>query len=157
MKPIYLLIVLFFAAFTLTACSGTQPVACTMEAKICSDGSSVGRTGPNCQFAPCPDEKIYVGNSPEQCQVIKFVCVQGKQYFSDDKGCGCEPISGKLKAIDCTVRNQMCTEEYMPVCGQVQVECIRAPCPPINETFGNKCQACANPLTISYFEGECPK
>ena len=28
--------------------------ACTLEAKICPDGSSVGRTGPNCEFAPCP-------------------------------------------------------------------------------------------------------
>lgn len=30
------------------------PVACTLEAKQCSDGSYVGRTGPNCEFAPCP-------------------------------------------------------------------------------------------------------
>lgn len=30
------------------------PVACTMEAKICPDGTAVGRTGPNCEFAPCP-------------------------------------------------------------------------------------------------------
>ncbi|MCX6766090.1 MAG: hypothetical protein NT136_03990 [Candidatus Moranbacteria bacterium] len=29
---------------------------CTQEAKICSDGTSVGRTGPNCEFAPCPSE-----------------------------------------------------------------------------------------------------
>jgi hypothetical protein len=28
--------------------------ACTLEAKVCPDGSSVGRTGPNCSFAPCP-------------------------------------------------------------------------------------------------------
>ena len=28
--------------------------ACTMEAKICPDGSSVGRTGPDCAFSPCP-------------------------------------------------------------------------------------------------------
>jgi hypothetical protein len=27
--------------------------ACTMEAKLCPDGSSVGRSGPNCEFAPC--------------------------------------------------------------------------------------------------------
>jgi hypothetical protein len=27
---------------------------CTMEAKLCPDGSSVGRTGPNCEFAACP-------------------------------------------------------------------------------------------------------
>lgn len=30
--------------------------ACTMDAKICPDGSSVGRTGPNCEFAACPGE-----------------------------------------------------------------------------------------------------
>jgi hypothetical protein len=29
-------------------------VACTMEAKICPDGSSVGRSGPKCEFAECP-------------------------------------------------------------------------------------------------------
>ncbi len=30
------------------------PQACTMEAKQCPDGSYVGRSGPNCEFAPCP-------------------------------------------------------------------------------------------------------
>ncbi len=30
------------------------PVACTEEAKLCPDGSAVGRTGPNCEFPPCP-------------------------------------------------------------------------------------------------------
>lgn len=36
-------------------------IACTLEAKICPDGSSVGRTGPNCEFAECPKitENIY--------------------------------------------------------------------------------------------------
>ncbi|MBI2405498.1 hypothetical protein HYV21_00380 [Candidatus Microgenomates bacterium] len=28
--------------------------ACTQEAKICPDGSAVGRVGPNCEFAECP-------------------------------------------------------------------------------------------------------
>lgn len=31
-----------------------QPVACTMEAKVCPDGSYVGRVGPRCEFAACP-------------------------------------------------------------------------------------------------------
>lgn len=31
-----------------------MPVACTMEAKLCPDGSSVGRTGPSCEFSACP-------------------------------------------------------------------------------------------------------
>lgn len=30
-------------------------VACTMEAKLCPDGSAVGRSGPHCEFAACPD------------------------------------------------------------------------------------------------------
>ena len=33
--------------------SGTG-LACTMEAKMCPDGSYVGRTGSNCEFAACP-------------------------------------------------------------------------------------------------------
>lgn len=31
-------------------------VACTLEAKICPDGSAVGRVGPSCEFAACPGE-----------------------------------------------------------------------------------------------------
>ncbi|MCK9360821.1 hypothetical protein M0Q28_01160 [Patescibacteria group bacterium] len=33
---------------------GPGGVVCTMEAKQCPDGSYVGRTGPRCEFAPCP-------------------------------------------------------------------------------------------------------
>jgi putative hemolysin len=29
-------------------------IACTEEAKLCPDGSAVGRVGPNCEFAACP-------------------------------------------------------------------------------------------------------
>ncbi len=35
---------------------GEKPVACTMEAKLCPDGSYVGRTGPKCEFTACPSE-----------------------------------------------------------------------------------------------------
>jgi hypothetical protein len=31
-----------------------EPVACTMDAKMCPDGSYVGRQGPNCEFTACP-------------------------------------------------------------------------------------------------------
>ncbi len=31
-----------------------EGTVCTMEAKQCPDGSYVGRTGPDCEFAPCP-------------------------------------------------------------------------------------------------------
>lgn len=190
----YVLILLLLSVF-LVACTTTdKPIACTEEAKICSDGTAVSRDGNNnCEFSACPDERSYVSTDLEQCKVIRFMCVQGKQPFTDDNGCGCEPVNltgitilectgeiktcidgsilhrdpanncefpacpeGKLQAIDCPVeRPEACTKEYVPVCGQVQVQCIRAPCPPIMMTFSNKCEACANSLTISYTEGAC--
>ena len=33
-----------------------EGVACTMDAKLCPDGSYVGRTGPKCEFKACPGE-----------------------------------------------------------------------------------------------------
>lgn len=32
----------------------SNPLACSQEAKICPDGTTVGRVGPDCKFAPCP-------------------------------------------------------------------------------------------------------
>lgn len=31
-----------------------EQISCTADAMICSDGTAVGRTGPNCEFTPCP-------------------------------------------------------------------------------------------------------
>jgi hypothetical protein len=49
-------------ACLVSACAGKStppptdtPQACTKEAKVCPDGSIVGRTGPSCEFAPCPE------------------------------------------------------------------------------------------------------
>jgi hypothetical protein len=47
-----------------------QPKACTQEAKLCPDGSAVGRVAPNCEFSPCPivdsnlNSNIFDGNQP---------------------------------------------------------------------------------------------
>lgn len=47
-----------------------KSIQCTLEAKLCSDGSAVGRTGPNCEFAKCPDEII---NLDDQTLVEKYL------------------------------------------------------------------------------------
>jgi len=36
-----------------------QATACTMEAKLCPDGSYVGRTGPACEFTECPSVDVH--------------------------------------------------------------------------------------------------
>jgi len=41
-------------AATITVSNENDQIACPMDAKICPDGSAVGRTGPNCEFTPCP-------------------------------------------------------------------------------------------------------
>ena len=83
--------------------------ACTEEAKLCDDGSAVGRTWPNCEFAPCPSEWT------------------------------------------------ACTMQYDPVCASVAVQCIKAPCPAIEQTFGNECMMNANKLAKFLYKGECKK
>jgi len=56
MKMLLILTVLIAALFSYGCVQGSVPLprACTADAKICPDGSSVGRQGPNCEFAACP-------------------------------------------------------------------------------------------------------
>lgn len=54
----------------------------------CEQFECVYKTGPVCEFGP---EYRYVGNSPEQCQVIRFTCEEIESYFSNACGCGCGP------------------------------------------------------------------
>ena len=48
-----------------------------------------------------------------------------------------------------------CTADYAPVCATVEIQCIKAPCNPIQQTFSNSCEACKNSLAKSYIPGEC--
>jgi hypothetical protein len=51
-----------------------------------------------------------------------------------------------------------CTTEYDPVCGEVDtgIVCVKAPCPSAREmTFGNACEACAEPRSNGYYPGPC--
>ncbi len=54
-----------------TSVFATNSVVCTMDVKICSDGSYVGRQWPNCEFALCPEEKM-----KECSEEYKPVCWQ---------------------------------------------------------------------------------
>ncbi|HOW60353.1 MAG TPA: DUF333 domain-containing protein [Candidatus Moranbacteria bacterium] len=58
--------------------------ACTMEAKLCDDGSYVGRTGPNCEFAPCP-------------VASKQDIADSKQQMANPASVYCEQNGGKLE------------------------------------------------------------
>ena len=49
---------------------------------------------------------------------------------------------------------QGCTKEFKPVCGEIEVQCIKAPCPPIKTTFENRCLA-ENEGAKNIIEGAC--
>ena len=49
----------------------------------------------------------------------------------------------------------VCVQIYDPVCAKVNIQCIKAPCDPINQIFSNSCEACKNSLVESYIRGEC--
>ncbi|MCL5010663.1 MAG: FlxA-like family protein [Patescibacteria group bacterium] len=56
---------------------------CAMDAKQCSDGSYVSRTGPNCEFAQCP---------------ITACVKEGETYSSSNKLVCCNSFAGVLDA-----------------------------------------------------------
>ena len=70
------------------------PVACTMDAKVCPDGSAVGRQGPNCEFAPCPGETPE-GEDPVACTKDAKVCPDGSAVGREGPNCEFAPCPGE--------------------------------------------------------------
>ena len=54
---VVIIIAIVLSAGAYLSLNSNKQVACTTEAKLCPDGSSVGRTGPKCEFAKCPAAK----------------------------------------------------------------------------------------------------
>lgn len=57
------------------------PKACTDEAKICPDGSAVGRTGPNCEFSPCPPFTGTMTQAEAQA-IAEKACIKGGEALA---------------------------------------------------------------------------
>lgn len=88
------------------------PQACTDEAKLCPDGSAVGRTGPNCEFANCPVTNVNNGatNSAANGCIVT--------------GCGGTVCSDQQAITDCLARptdscydSALCERQASGVCG----------------------------------------
>ena len=85
----------------------------------------------------------YVSYSIGECSRAEIECTPGYEIFNDKTGCGCEAVNSRIAGNDVTL------------CGFKQVECIKAPCYPVPETYGNVCEACADKRTFYYISGEC--
>lgn len=94
-------------------------VACTMEAKLCPDGSSVGRTGPDCEFALCP------GEAPAPAMPRGKPIPQPIPPAPIYEGGGESGSGGE--AVACTMDAKMCPDgSYV---GRTAPNCEFAPCP----------------------------
>ena len=60
-------------------------IACTMEAKLCPNGSYVARSGPNCEFATCPNnETSTTSQSSEENPVLPEENIFDFQVYRND-------------------------------------------------------------------------
>jgi hypothetical protein len=58
--------------------AGKNQKACSQEAKVCPDGTSVSRTGPNCDFSPC--------QAVQNNTSLQTANVKGAVYANTDYG-----------------------------------------------------------------------
>lgn len=145
-----------------------SPQACTEEAKLCPDGSYVGRNASlNCEFDTCPpyapppqlaSEGEFCGgiaaNLPEnQCEP-GLECVLDGAYPDAAGTCQKPAPTGTDELQVCPPeRPEICTEEYNPVCGR-QVSGTSEVAGYAD--YGNPCKACsAQSNAIAYYHGTC--
>lgn len=69
-----------FVTYLIFALDGEQPflpdsgsVVCTEEALLCPDGTGVGRSGPSCEFTPCPSQGSYTGRIVKQGEEHRLI------------------------------------------------------------------------------------
>lgn len=79
------LVAFLVGGFALGKNSANKQVACTQEAKQCSDGSYVGREGPKCEFAACPsgDQTGNPNLSPGQPKVTEDPATADWKTYTD--------------------------------------------------------------------------
>lgn len=157
---------------SLTLLIACQPKACTLEAKVCPDGSTVGRSGPNCEFPECPAQvpnpaSVFCREQGGKLEIVEGaegqqgVCVLADgtrcdewEYYRGE--CPSEKSDDKNYCTAESREGEFCTKEYRPVCGwfNESIKCVAYPCA---ITASNPCEACQNKQVDYWTEGECPK
>ncbi|GEM_PF-1745098 len=66
-----------------------------------------------------------------------------------------EPFAEIMTCSEESRKVGACAQIYEPVCATVEIQCLKAPCEPLKQTFSNACVACLNSLVKTYAAGEC--
>lgn len=114
-------------------------VACTTEAKICPDGSAVGRIGPNCEFAKCQS----TGTNKENTVNSSPVQSNSNQSDNSNSGSAVIPTSGQGNtcAVYTTPQGKI---RYCSTCGDGRCD-VKERCVPL-DTSGDYILDSCGPL-----------
>ncbi len=144
--------------------SGNDPVFCPQDAKVCPDGSYVGREGPNCEFMACPQESAegkFCGG------IAAFPCPQGYECRLDgdypDAGGKCVMQS----SVSCAKDAKLCSDGSVvgrlgPACefsvcpGGMTHEKIKITMPEINDIITTPLEIAGEARGSWYFEAVFP-
>lgn len=101
--------------------SNANNVQCTLEAKLCPDGSSVGRVPPSCAFAACPLVNVNASNTNASQSLttpdgtISLVCAQdedcrlinpSESYAACCSGSTCLEVDATYAAVNAASFNE---------------------------------------------------
>lgn len=154
--------IVVFGSYGLKVARNEGRIACTEEAKICPDGTAVGRIGPDCEFAPCPENNNNIGlanpastNCTDKGGTLVMKENKLGQYgvclFDDNRQCeewammrGQCPVGG-LKITGYENEAQV----YCAITGGT-VEGVGTESVLCKRVDGTRCEVIAN------FNGECP-
>lgn len=99
-----------------------EQTVCTKDAKVCPDGSAIGRTGPACEFVPCAFPNVEVLDAG-----LSFV-VPG-EYSVDENAYGAEPtlVAAFVKpSIMSSVMHTIFIRRYLRGAGETADDTILA-------------------------------
>ncbi|MBI4085461.1 MAG: tryptophan-rich sensory protein [Candidatus Liptonbacteria bacterium] len=124
---------IFFAAylnFSTWSLNPAQDVqkACTMEAKLCSDGTTVGRSGPRCEFAACPKENLIRVESPGANETVSSPLTvrgnaRGNWFFEASFPVKILDVNGNLVATSIAqAQSDWMTTEFVPFNAVIEFE-----------------------------------
>ena len=127
-----------------------EPVACTAEAKLCPDGSAVGRVAPDCEFEACPETKTCDALTPcETGECYKFEDEETAICFEGDPCSRCplgecyilESYPMQIRCVDEEDEEESICEDLCGdgICQEIVCLATGCPCAETRESCARDC------------------